>query len=142
MNSPERQALLRESTPFTAELHTRKVQSGFEQWFQVPGTAALPPVWKQNMMTLLGLYPTVFLFGYFVGTPLFTRQLGWPFWLALFFSNVASVLILTWVIPWLSTRFNWWLHPTGGDRQRANLIGIVLILVLYALLVFAFSLFP
>lgn len=142
MNSPERQALLKESTPFTADLHTRTVRSGFEQWFQVAGGAALPPVWKQNMLTLLGLYPTVFLFGFFVGTPLFTRELGMPFWLALFFSNVASVLILTWLIPWLSARFTWWLHPAGSDTQRINLIGVAVILVLYALLVAAFSLFP
>jgi antibiotic biosynthesis monooxygenase (ABM) superfamily enzyme len=141
MNSPERQALLQESAPFTAEQHTRTVRSGFEQWFQVPGGAALPPVWKQNMLTLLGLYPTVFLFGFFLGTPIFTHYLGMPFWLSLFFSNMASVLILTVVIPWLSRRFGWWLHP-AGDTQRINLIGIVALVVLYALLVLAFSLFP
>jgi antibiotic biosynthesis monooxygenase (ABM) superfamily enzyme len=142
MGSPERQALLKEFAPYTADLHARTVRSGFEQWFQVPGDAALPPVWKQNMLTLLGLYPTVFLFGFFVGTPLFTRQLNMPFWLALFFSNCASVLILTWLIPWLSTRFSWWLRPAGSDTSRINVIGVVAILVLYVLLLLAFSLFP
>jgi antibiotic biosynthesis monooxygenase (ABM) superfamily enzyme len=142
LNSPERQALLQKATPFTADVHARKVRSGFEQWFRVAGDAALPPIWKQNMLTLLGLYPVVFLFGYFVGTPILERQLGLPFWLALFLSNVASVVILNWVIPWVSTRFNWWLHPTGAETGQRNLLGIAAVVALYALVLLAFSRFP
>jgi antibiotic biosynthesis monooxygenase (ABM) superfamily enzyme len=142
LKSPERQALLNESAAFTSGFQTRKVRSGFEQWFSVPGGAPPPPVWKQNMLTLLALYPTVFLFGFFVGTPLFTHQFGLPFYVALFLSNVASVLILTLLVPWISGRFSWWLQPGGADTQRRNIIGAVVICVLYGLLILAFSLFP
>ena len=113
LNSPERQKLLDEATAFSEGVHARKVRTGFDQWFRVAG-AAHAPAWKQNMLVLLALYPVVFLFGYFVQTPLLMRRLGWPFWLALFVGNIASVVIL-----------NWWCRgsvvaSTGGaaGRQR------------------------
>jgi uncharacterized protein len=106
LNSPERQKFLQEAATFTTDLHARKVHSGFSQWFRVDGGAALPPVWKQNMLTLLALYPVVFLFGYFVQAPLLQRQWGLPFFFALFIGNVASVLILNRLVPWVSQRFS------------------------------------
>jgi antibiotic biosynthesis monooxygenase (ABM) superfamily enzyme len=142
LNSPERLSLLQQSSPVAGEFRTRKVRSGFEQWFPVPGGAPLPPVWKQNMLTLLALYPVVFLFGYFVGTPILQRQLGIPFFLALFLSNAASVLILTVLVPWISGRFSWWLHPSGAETPRRNAIGVIAIVVVYALFLVVFSRFP
>jgi antibiotic biosynthesis monooxygenase (ABM) superfamily enzyme len=141
MTSPERQALLDEANAFTTDMHYRTVRSGFEQWFRVDG-AVHAPAWKQNMLVLLGLYPTVFLFGFFVGTPLITRLLGWPFWLALFVGNVASVTILNWLVPWISRRFDWWLKPAGSETQQRTLRGIAAVVALYALLLFVFSRFP
>lgn len=141
LNSPERQALLDAAAGFTAETHYRKVRSGFDQWFRVGG-AAHAPVWKQNMLTLLGLYPVAYLFGYLVQTPLLMRRLGLPFWLAFFIGNAAGVLILTWVVPWISGRFTWWLQPAGSETERRNLIGVVIIVALYALLLVLFSQLP
>lgn len=142
MSSPERQALLADAQAFSTDTHARTVRTGFSQWFQVAGGAAQAPAWKQNMLTLLGLYPTVFLFGFFVGTPLLTKYLGLPFWLALFISNAASVTILNWLVPWLVHRFSWWLQPSGVDMQRRTLMGAVIIVALYALSLLIFSLFP
>jgi len=141
MNSPQRQKLLSEASGLTEEMHARTVRSGFEQWFRLGGTAD-SPVWKQNMVTLLGLYPVVFLFGFFVGTPILSKALGLPFWLALFLSNTASVVILNWVIPWLSVRLQWWLQPAGAETERRNLMGIALLIGLYLLLLLVFSQFP
>ena len=71
LNSPERQKLLQDANPFTEEFHARIVRTGFDQWFPVPAGGAAPPaVWKMNMLVLLMLYPIVFLFGFFVQTPL------------------------------------------------------------------------
>jgi len=141
MNSPERQKLLDEAHAFTKESHYRIVRTGFDQWFRFDGATHVP-AWKQNMLVLLGLYPTVFLFGFFVGTPFITRQLGWPFWLALFVGNIASVAILNWLVPWISRRFAWWLQPAGSETQERTLQGIAIVVALYALLLFVFSLFP
>jgi antibiotic biosynthesis monooxygenase (ABM) superfamily enzyme len=141
MTSPERLKLLDEAKPFSRESHYRTVRSGFDQWFRVGG-AAQAPVWKQNMLVLLALYPVVFLFGFFVQSPLLMRQWGWPFWLALFAGNVAGVVILNWLVPWVSGRFSWWLQPAGGETQRRAALGIVVVLALYGLWLFAFSRFP
>jgi antibiotic biosynthesis monooxygenase (ABM) superfamily enzyme len=141
MESPERKKLLDEANAFTKESHYRIVRTGFDQWFRFGGVAHVP-AWKQNMLVVLGLYPTVFLFGFFVGTPLFAEQLGWPFWLALFVSNIASVTILNWLVPWLSRRFDWWLQPAGSETRQRTLQGIAVVVALYALLLLIFWRFP
>lgn len=142
MNSSERQRFLEEAQAFTSETHARTVQSGFSQWFRVDGGPALAPAWKQNMLTLLALYPVVFLFGFFVQTPLLMRQWGWPFWLALFAGNVAGVTILNWLVPWVGGRFSWWLHPAGEETRKRTSIGMAILVALYALFLFIFSRFP
>jgi antibiotic biosynthesis monooxygenase (ABM) superfamily enzyme len=141
LTSSERQRLLAEANAFTTESHYRTVRSGFEQWFRVGG-AAQTPAWKQNMLVLLALYPVVFLFAFFVQTPILQGQLGWPFWLALFAGNVAGVAILNWLVPWISGRFSWWLQPAGSETRKRNLLGVATVVVLYGLLLLVFSRFP
>jgi hypothetical protein len=141
MTSPERLKLVNEANAFTTESHVRTVRSGFDQWFRVGG-AAQAPVWKANMLTLLALYPVVFLFGFFVQTPLLMRQLGWPFWLALFAANVSGVTILNWLVPWISHRFGWWMQPAGSETRQRTLLGLVAVVALYVLFLLAFSRFP
>jgi len=51
------------------------------------------------MLVLSLLYPVVFLFGYLFQDPLLMQQWHLPFWLALFIGNVASVLLLNWLVP-------------------------------------------
>lgn len=141
MTSPQRLKLVDEANAFTTETHIRTVRTGFDQWFRVGG-AAQAPIWKLNMLTLLALYPVVFLFGHFVQTPILMRQLGWPFWLALFGGNLAGVVILNWVAPWVSGRFGWWLQPAGSETQKQSLLGIAAIVALYGVLLVIFSRFP
>jgi uncharacterized protein len=141
LNSPERQKLLDEATPFSEGVHARKVRTGFDQWFQVAG-AAQAPIWKLNMLTLLALYPVVFLFGYFVQTPMLMGRLGVPFFLALFIANLAGVVILNWVAPWVSGRFGWWTQPAGSEARQRTLLGIAIVVGLYVLLLVVFSQFP
>src|SRR5262249_47918744 len=43
LDSPERQALLKEAGTFTEEFHTRIARTGFDQWFPVEGGATSPP---------------------------------------------------------------------------------------------------
>jgi uncharacterized protein len=141
LNSPERHKLLDEATPFSEGVHARKVRTGFDQWFQVAG-AAQAPIWKLNMLTLLALYPVVFLFGYFVQTPILMGRLGVPFFLALFIANLAGVVILNWVAPWVSGRFGWWTQPAGSETRQRTLLGIAIVVGLYVLLLVVFSQFP
>jgi uncharacterized protein len=137
MNSPKRAALLAEAEPFTAEVRTRLVQAGFSQWFAPENGGA--PAWKQNMVVLLMLYPVVFLFGLWVQTPLLMRAWGLPFWLALFIGNVASVILLNWLVPWVSGRFAWWLTPGGGARPTRDWAGAAAVVGLYCAVMALFS---
>ena len=142
MKSPERLALLAEGEALSTEVRARTVRSGFDQWFATGSAAGVksPPTWKQNMVVLLMLYPVVFLFGLLVQGPLLMKQWHMPFWLALFLGNVASVVLLNWLVPWTCGRFGWWLQPaTDGSAARTNLVGAGLIIALYAATMVVFS---
>ena len=131
LDSSERHRLLEEAKAFTEEYHARIVRTGFEQWFPLPaGATAVPPAWKQNMLVLLMLYPVVFLFGAFVQTPYLSGRAGLPFAIALFIGNVVSVLLLNYLVPWVSNRFGWWLQPDGGHLRRAEIGGATVLVVL------------
>jgi uncharacterized protein len=139
-NSPERRKLLEEATPFTEEFHARIARTGFDHWFSVgAGQGSSPPVWKQNMLVLLTLYPVVFLFGAWVQTPLLTRRAGLPFAIALFVGNVASVLLLNYLLPWTGNCFSWWLQPPGEAARWIDFAGAAFMMGLYALIVFVFA---
>ncbi len=144
LNSAQRQELLAEAGRFSTESHTRKVHTGFDSWFTSGEGAAAesPPSWKQNMIVLLTLYPTVFLFGFLVHEPLLMRR-GVPFWLALFLGNAIVTGLLGWyLVPWASRALNWWLNPTPATAPRVNWVGTALIVVLYGLCLLVFSQFP
>jgi antibiotic biosynthesis monooxygenase (ABM) superfamily enzyme len=141
MKSAERLSLLPEADRLSEAIHARIVHTGFDQWFpnsNTPGVAP-PPPWKQNMLVLLMLYPMVFLFGLLVQEPLLMQNIGLPFWLALFLGNVVSVLFLTFLVPWVGTRFGWWLQPAPENAASTNRKGVALILGLYGACLLVFS---
>ncbi|ACB26765.1 antibiotic biosynthesis monooxygenase [Methylobacterium radiotolerans] len=140
MDSPERQALVAEAVPMTAEFHTRTVQSGFEQWFRnvAPPGGAAPAAWKMNMIVVLTLYPTVFLWGVLVGTPILAGLLKVDFPVALFIGNVFSVLLTSLMVPWTARRLDWWLTPDPARRTRVNLQGAALLTAAYAVMILVF----
>ena len=139
MESPERKALLRESESFVDEYHARIVRSGFEQWFGGSGGATGPPVWEQNMIVLLVLYPVVFLFGRYVQNPVLMGWAAIPFFAALFIGNVASIVVMNWLVPWTGQGLSWWLKPHQPGQMRLDLAGAALIIGLYGVLLLAFS---
>lgn len=142
LKSPDRLDLLGQAEAFTDEFHARIARTGFDQWFPAGGDAPPPPAWKQNMLVVLMLYPVVFLFGALVQTPLLIGRVGMPFWLALFVGNVASVVLLSWLVPWASRRFAWWLRSGDGVTTRTELAGAGLVIGLYAASLLAFSQYP
>jgi hypothetical protein len=142
LNSPARLKLVEESAAFTEEYHTRLVRGGFDQWFPSETGTVPAPVWKQNMLVLLMLYPVVFLFGALVQTPLLIKREGLPFWLALFVGNVVSVILLNWLVPFTSRRFDWWLRADRRTQAWANLAGLSVVVGLYGATLWVFSLFP
>lgn len=135
LDSPARQAIIAEAEPLTEGFHYRITRSGFDQWFPVGAVSAMgPPVWKQNMVVLLMLFPVVFLFGRFVQVPILQVRLGIPFAVALLIGNIVGVVLLNWLVPWASSRFGWWLSPPAAapkfrDATGAAIIGITLVML-------------
>jgi antibiotic biosynthesis monooxygenase (ABM) superfamily enzyme len=79
----------------------------------------------------MALYPIVFLWGYFVSTPLFDGPGEIPFWLSLFVGNLVSTQLLGWwVMPWVFRRFEWWLKPRRRGCTQAA--GYAILTVIYA----------
>jgi antibiotic biosynthesis monooxygenase (ABM) superfamily enzyme len=140
LDSPERGKLVEEAAPLTEEFHARIASTGFEQWFRDTTTPGSPlPVWKMDMLVLLILYPIVFLFGAFVGTPFLNERLGLPFAISLFLGNIVSVTLTGFLIPQVAQRFGWWLQPAAAkDAMRTSILGAALIVALYAIMVVVF----
>jgi uncharacterized protein len=87
-------------------------------------------VWKENVLVLVGLYPTVMLF-----TVLVAPHLTWTGdALGMLLGNVVTVGLLGWpILGWLRRRFDWWLHAEPGDR-RAERRGAAILLATLAML--------
>jgi antibiotic biosynthesis monooxygenase (ABM) superfamily enzyme len=118
-------------------MHTRVVRSGFSQWFPDEQTQA--PAWKMNMIVVMLLYPVVFLFGLWVGTPVLTKILALPFYLSLFLGNIVSVVLLSYLVPVVARGFGWWLSPNLRHATRNGWAGAALIIGLYLITLFIFS---
>jgi len=135
LDSPIRRQIIAEAEPLTEGFDYHITRSGFDQWFPVAATnASAPPVWKQNMVVLLMLFPVVFLFGHFVQVPILQVRLGVPFAMALLVGNAVSIGLLNWLVPWASNRFGWWLSPSAAAPNShtvtgAAMIGIMLIVL-------------
>lgn len=144
LNSPERKALVQEAEAFAPDFQLSTMRSGFETWFTFGEKVGLPPPpgWKMNMVVLLAVFPIVFLFGYFVSTPLLIKR-GVPFHIALFVGNaVSTVIVGSYLVPRLSVWLRWWLQPKPGAPKQTNLMGIALMVALYLLFIIAFTFFP
>jgi antibiotic biosynthesis monooxygenase (ABM) superfamily enzyme len=142
LDSPVRKRLIEEAAPLTEEFHARLTSTGFEQWFRDDsGAPAGPlPVWKMNMVVLLLLYPIVFLWGVWVGTPLLAQKWQLPFAVNLFIGNIFSVALTGFLVPWTANHLlAWWLRPKNpGQAVGVHLLGAAIVCAIYAACVLAF----
>ncbi|MGN7777955.1 antibiotic biosynthesis monooxygenase [Mycolicibacterium sp. 22603] len=102
------------------------------------GRVVMTPNWKSAMLVLLVLYPTVMLLSRFLG-PQLDRSGAAP-WLALWLSQVASVILMQWwLMPWASKPFRRWLDPVDGSGRRTNVAGAAVIALVYAVTLWLFG---
>ena len=90
-----------------------------------------------NMLVLLMLYPIVFLFGFFVQTPFLTGR-GLPFAIALFVGNIVSVVLLSYLVPWMPNGSPGGCSPRVAHPRRIAIAGAALVIALYAVMLLAF----
>jgi len=137
LDSPVRRRLVAEAEPLTEEFHAR-LGTGFEQWFRDETADSGPlSVWKMDFIVLLLLYPVVFLWGVWVGTPILQDRMNMPWALNLFIGNIFSVALTGFMVPWVANHMGWWMFPKG-NVLRANLLGAGLVCALYAICIFVF----
>jgi antibiotic biosynthesis monooxygenase (ABM) superfamily enzyme len=92
---------LTEGTAEQREVH------GLEAFFRDPSALRHPPRWKMAALTLLGVYPTAYVYSQLLHP--FTSAL--PVAAAMFFTNLLVVPTLTWlVMPAIIRTFRHWIH--------------------------------
>lgn len=109
-DSPDRAEWVERSRGFVEGEPHVETATGLEYWFHDPGcsSSSPPPVWKQALLTWVGLYPTVLLVAYTVGA-LIT---AWALPVRSLFTTALSVLLMTWVVMPVVTRvFRPFLRP-------------------------------
>jgi hypothetical protein len=138
LRSTERGDWLERAAPLLSGMQLSRVGGGLAGWFPVGSNGAIShavaPRWKQAMVVLLALYPTVMALGWL--------QRRWPLDVGvpvrMFASNLVSVAILTWLLMPLTTRaLQRWLDPRASPSVTAGYAGVIV--ASYALLVLGFS---
>lgn len=132
LTSSERHKILLESHALISSLESHRITSPYAGWFAsvAQGGQQLPAVWKQTMLVLLVLFPLVMLELKF----LVPWTAGLNPSLATFIGNSISVSLVSWPMMPVAIYFlNWWLSPKQYDKGRINLLGLFLVISLYAL---------
>ncbi|BBY18073.1 antibiotic biosynthesis monooxygenase [Mycolicibacterium litorale] len=102
------------------------------------GRLRMTPNWKSAMMVMLVLYPTVMLLSRFFGPVLD----GWGVqpWLALWLSQVVSVVLMQWwLMPGATSLFRRWLDPVDGAGLVTTLRGAAVVLAVYVVTLTLFA---
>lgn len=105
LDSSERQAIIERMQPFIESPHLVNVVGGFGGWFDLGGTTE-PKKWKQAVVVLMALYPTVLAI---------TLIDDWilpdpPLAIDILIGNILGVIVLTWfLMPPLTRRLSRWL---------------------------------
>lgn len=122
--------LLEKAAPYLQERVVHNPSSVYSSWFGKTESSstsrpATPP-WKEALVVLLALYPTVMLLTLFVVEPLFS---GWSMATSMYAGNLMSVALLTWVLmPRMSRWLSFWLSPRPENEPRASYLGLAVVL--------------
>lgn len=136
LESPERKALLKELEPMVDDFTIQHIGTGLEGWFTTGGdeSAAAIPEWKQVLMVLLALYPTVMLLTIYVSPLMKSWTLNW----SMLVGNLLSVSILTYILMrHVSQGLKWWTNPSAPS-VRNDLLGALTVVGLLILMAFLF----
>lgn len=140
LDSGMRDRLLEEGRNYFSGYDVRKVGSAFSGWFRFgAGADQAPPNWKQAMTVVLALYPTVMGLNLTAGHEF--RLWGIPGYLGLFFGNVLSVSILTWLLmPLVNRALAFWLRPARHRPVRVEVAGAAIVVLCWILSIVIFGL--
>jgi len=139
MSSPIRKRLLEKGEKIYRDFDTTRVRGGFDGWFQFGQGSAIvevPPVWKQALSVLLGLYPTVMVLSLLV-----TNHFTWGLAPVILVGNCLSTIVLSWfMMPVVNWVLQPWLKPNPAHRRAIDIGGVVAIAATLVILMVLFKL--
>ena len=139
LDSPERHKLLQEAGGFTEEFHARIARTGFDQWF--PGAAGGAPPRRrleaEHARSADALSRGLPVRAHRADAAAYPR-LGPAVRDRALHRQRRERLLLSYLVPWTSTRFSWWLRPAGPNPARTDAAGAALVVALYAVMLVAF----
>ncbi len=128
IHSPERATMLEKAKPFVEEegFHLRRVNSGFEAWFDTaaPGSLDPPSRWRQALLVLAVLGPLLILQKMYF----FPLVEAWPQSLAVYVGLAINLALMSWVLmPYVSPAMGFWLRPCKTAGWKTEVAGIAII---------------
>lgn len=127
VQSPERQAKLKEAANFVKSQESHRLFSSVDSWFFNGEALDSPPVWKQAMLILLALFPSVMLETIYF----FPYMADWNIVVNRFIGVIIIVCSMSWLLmPITLYLLGWWLK---AKSKMKKCIGALLILSAYIL---------
>ena len=127
--SSERRKLVRESEALVESWENHRLPTAFAGWFPAAADGKPPATWKQTMLVLLVLFPIVMLELRFLSPWLAGLNPA----LGTFIGNALSVSLVTWPMMPLAIRaLDWWLRPRKGGSPWITVLGLAVLVGLYA----------
>lgn len=120
--------LLEESRPLLDQALMHAPSSVFGSWFSGPAGPSREPskAWKEALVVLFVLYPTVMLLSLFVTGPLLK---GWSMATGMYVGNLMSVVLMTWILmPKVTGWLSFWLNPLKDSGPAARYGGLAIVL--------------
>lgn len=139
----DREALLEAGRSIFETYKFKSFATGLEGWFSHQSGAELtslgPPIWKQILSVVLGLYPIIMIQDYvFESLDLLD---SWSPASAMLIKNLVTTCILTlFVMPLIARRLDFWLRPAHqGSPLNIEITGSVFVVAIMSLMVFIFN---
>jgi len=132
MDSKDRQAITQRGQKIFRAYRYKSFTTGLEGWFSRRASSGEnsslgPPVWKQILSVVLGLYPLIMLRLKFVPDSAFLPT--WPNSIVTLIATlVTSSLLAILVMPLITRWLSFWLHPAyRKSAASVDLVGLAIV---------------